>query len=444
MAQAPKPKRVLDKIYRSPADATKYPGRWLVVTIEAGDATLRTTQPFPFKDVEGEKVALSSAQRYQAQMKLKLLTDLGRTVREALDMYRAALVEARRASGTIATIVFRVESYFPDDDAQDNRTGVYPRDFLLGDLDEEICGRLFTRLHKRPIDRQRGRFSAKDKQRIIAAYNAAIAAGIYGGASKVARDHGLKPAQVKMWIQRGEPKEISPPTGDTLLNTMGDVRRFLKWCVQQKMLAVNPLANWTPPEGVTRNPGGKGRVQLSVDNLVVWQAKCAELAELGDVGAAAAWLSLHLGLRERQLLNRTCGDVDAGGVIFRALTYAKTSRSAQLHEISDDRLVDVMASLKVGRPDTAPLWGEETPGKGWLTRNIRRVCRAAGVPEFTHAHGMRGASATLGEMSLETLERIQKRLGHRQGDTITRRRYAAAEAIARRRQKALMTVVGSR
>ena len=77
MAQAPKPKRVLDKIYRSPADTTKYPGRWLVVTIEAGDATMRTTQAFAFKDPDEEKVRHEDAVRCQAKAKLKLLTDLG-------------------------------------------------------------------------------------------------------------------------------------------------------------------------------------------------------------------------------------------------------------------------------------------------------------------------------------------------------------------------------
>lgn len=80
--------------------------------------------------------------------------------------------------------------------------------------------------------------------------------------------------------------------------------------------------------------------------------------------------------------------------------------------------------------------------RSWVAAQVKRVCRLAGVPEDTHAHGMRGTSASLDTLDGRTLAEIQQRLSHRQGSAVTDDCYIADGAKSQGRQAKLGQILG--
>lgn len=394
--------------YREPAikpgRPAIYPGRWVVITLTADDPPKRTKESFPFETPGQEESQRLNAQNIVDATNQEFELAQGVTIEEAMEAYPAWLLRTGwkrpNRQRSVDTIVGHLLNFFPEEakllpdksivDVTSPKAGkvIYPRRVAVADLTSAFCEALYERL-----------------------------------------------------------KDCS--AGDTAVNTMNDAKRFLRFCAEKKKWArSNPLAGFSPP--VNRNPGGKGKdAQLTFNQLAVWEAKAFELAEAGDRGAVAALIALKLQLRTAQLVARKVQDVDMDGAIFRALTDGKNRPSEQLIPVLDERLRVILMSLKIGRNDEEWLFPGEREyaggtghrNRGWVTAAVKRICRAAGVPETTHAHAMRGAGSSLDHISGETLDEVQRKLGHEIGSSVTKASYLTPEAIFRARQKKLMKAI---
>jgi integrase len=370
----------------------RYPTHYMTVRI-AADVTGprgREVRNFPFASATSEPDARAAAQRYVDRLNENARLAQGVTVEEAIESYTVRLRKKLRA-GTVATALFRLHNFFPID----------ARRAPVSALDRPHCETLYAEMSVRP-----------DK--------------------------------------RG-----NPPATDTALNTLSVARKFLDYCVESKWARSNALGQAREPsrfrpDAADRNPGGKGKKQLNFDALAPWEAKAYELAEAGDEGAAAGLIALKLGLRATMIVTRRTSHVDLEGAILRVPREGpanRTKRAPEIIPVMDERLRPILASLKADRPADAWLFpGDRTRLTGhrdrnWVAEQIRRVARLAGVPDDTHAHGMRGASASLDHIDGKTLAEIQLWLGQRQGGGVLKGSYLTADAIARNRQRKLMRVI---
>lgn len=373
----------------------RYADRFAVRIVSADPAERPRYKTFPFASPASEAAAKAEALAYVEQFNRDAQLAQGVTIEEGLAAFEVRLRTKGRSTGTIRTMFFRLRNFFPLDT---QRTPVSA-------LDRAHCEQLFREMKGRP-DRRPGHVGQL-------------------------------------------------PAPDTVLNTLAVARQFLSFCVEQKWARNNPLGaarepgRFRPEDAGDRNPGGKGMKQLNFDHLAPWEAKAFELAEDGDEGAAAGLIALKLGLRAAKIVSRQAKHVDLGGAILHVPREgpARTKRAPELLLIEDPRLAAVLASLALDKgPEDWLFPGERTRVTGhrdrnWVTAEIRRVCRLAGVPEDTHAHGMRGASASLDHLDGKTLAAIQERLAHRQGSSVTEGSYLTAEAISRRRQRRLMQLI---
>lgn len=222
---------------------------------------------------------------------------------------------------------------------------------------------------------------------------------------------------------------VARQAADTQRAALSETKTWARWCVEQRLLRASP---W---EGV--KPTGKrrrGKEQLRVDEARRWLDKALELAA-EDTGAVAAATQFLLGLRPGEVVARVGRDVDDEG---RLLWVPKSKtpsgrRTLRVPEVLRDRLVQLAARAgAAGR-----LWPHERP---WVLDQVRRVCRAAGVPEVT-AQGMRGAHASLGLEGGVSAEAIAATLGHA-STAITLAAYARPESAAAARQDLVLRVVG--
>jgi transposase-like protein len=444
--------------YRYPKDGS-YPGHFLVTIIYAEDSVLLKKQkPFPFSSPASEAVIQKKAQLYADRANAAARLVQNKTVWDAWADYVVVLSRKKKPS-TIATKTFRFRAFFPEQawlldkhlslaELEGGRP-VYPRTMLLSDLSFDFCQLLLARLETAPPARRIVR-TREEKRAIVAEYRAAVETGVWGAGVAVARKHGVSKNVIAKWMERDTPGELKPVAGDTVHGTLVDMRAFLKWCVKSKLLRSNPLADLRPE--LALNEGGKGKQSLTLDEQEAWAEVAYKLAEDdGDEGAAAGLVVLRTGIRATQVITRVARDVDAGGAILRCLTFAKGVRSELLQPVEDERLRNILLSLKLGKDPFGWLYPHPDDAtrhrhKDWVTREIRRICRLAGVPDFTHAHGMRGSrmnqqfvDAGLGE--------VQAKNGHRHGSDVTKRSYLSAEAIFKRRQRVqrhLMAIAGGK
>jgi integrase len=375
----------------------RYDDHWMVAIVPAvvveGEPK-RRVKTYPFTATTEETRRLE-AQRYVDRFNEAARLAQGVTLEEAIAGFTVRM-QKRLRPGTVTTNLIRLGNFFPP---EVQRTPVSA-------LDRPFCAQLYAEMAARPDSR---------------------------------------PGH-----------EGNLPSTDTALNTLSVARQLLDFCAEQKWARSNPLGQarepgrFRPEDPGERNPGGKGKKQLNFDALALWEAKAYELAEDGDDGAAAGLIALKLGLRAAIIVTRQVSHVDLEGAILRVPRDGpinRTKRAPEIIPVMDARLRPVLASLKEGKPADGWLFpGERTRQTGhrdrnWVADQIRRVCRLAGVPEDTHAHGMRGASASLDLIDGKALAEIQQWLAHRQGSDVTHGSYLTAEAITRNRQRRIMQVI---
>ena len=203
---------------------------------------------------------------------------------------------------------------------------------------------------------------------------------------------------------------------------------FIRWCVEQGLLPSNPLVGVKP---VGRPNAGKP--QLSRDEAKRWTKVAWELAEQGDAAALAALLALLLGVRQSEVTLRLVGDidnVDGPGAMVLRIPFAKTQKGIRDREIPHlaeaalRRHIAGRAATEWLFPWIDPATGRPRPHRvSWLTDNVARICRLAGVNEVC-AHSLRGLHSTLAIKRGMSPHMVADELGHESFAT-TREHYLA-------------------
>ncbi len=221
---------------------------------------------------------------------------------------------------------------------------------------------------------------------------------------------------------------------DTHRNTLSEARTFLKWTVKRKLRASNPLDS---VEGMGKRH--KGKEQLRLDEARRWLAKATEQADAGKDGAVAAMVTLLMGLRASEVVQRTVRDVDDDGRLLW-IPDSKTDAGRRRQQVPE-LLQPYLARLAAGKQPMDLLFGKHD--RAWPRQWVQRLCAAAKVPVVT-AHGMRGLHSTLAIETGVTAHAVAAALGHESPAT-TFQHYATPTAVGNARQeRALRVLQGGR
>ena len=217
---------------------------------------------------------------------------------------------------------------------------------------------------------------------------------------------------------------------DTRRNILGQARTFFR-AAHQAGYTTETLLSDVKGEGRRHT----GKQKLTVDESRKFLAACLDLAN-GDnprkrtEGVASA-MALVFGMRASEITGLQVRDLDAGGTIIR-ITHAKSQagiRSLQVPEWFRPHL----QRLAEGKEPTERLVGHD---RTWLHRNVRAICREAGITEAP-PHGLRGTHADLALMAAATPLSVSQALGH-SSTAVTFRHYAnPGIAQGREHEKAL-------
>lgn len=215
---------------------------------------------------------------------------------------------------------------------------------------------------------------------------------------------------------------------------LGYATRFARWCVEQGWLRINPFIE-TKLEKKERSVG---KAQLRVDEV---RKFLAHVQADTSKEATAVLMTLLMGLRAHEVVERTVRDLDDNGrllVIGKSKTKAG-ERTVGVPSVLRGRLLE----LARGRGPNELLFDKPTnPRKAtnctrhWLLYWVLQFSKDAGVPRVT-AHGMRGTFASMtvaaglptgpGSDSNQkglTVRSVATMLGHTSAD-VTRRHYMA-------------------
>lgn len=217
---------------------------------------------------------------------------------------------------------------------------------------------------------------------------------------------------------------------DTHRNTIAEARSFLRWCVGKGWLASNPLDG---VEGVGRRR--RGKAQLRIDEARRWIAKALELARTGDAGAVAALVTLLMGLRASEIVERQVRDLDDDGRLLW-IPDSKTEAGRRTVEVPAV-LRPLLVGLARGRPGSSLLFGRHW--RDWPRECVQRICRLAEVPSVT-AHGMRGLHSSLAVAAGIAPHAVAASLGH-EDFAVTAAHYARPEAVASARGRRTLEVL---
>lgn len=212
---------------------------------------------------------------------------------------------------------------------------------------------------------------------------------------------------------------------DTHRNTLTKAKAFGQWCLKQRLIDVNPLAEIEP---VGRR--NRGKEQLRVDEARKFLAVCQAHAAKGDPAAVAAMTALLLGLRGSEVVDRVVRDLDDGGRLLW-IPSAKTDAGKRTLEVPES-LRPALLKLAKGKRPTDKLFTDHD--RHWLLYHVRRMCREAGVPEVT-AHSLRGLHATLAMEWGSTGRVVAAALGHTSFAMTTKRHYVADGTVERAAQR---------
>lgn len=221
---------------------------------------------------------------------------------------------------------------------------------------------------------------------------------------------------------------------DTHRNTLTKAKAFGQWCVKQRFIGVNPLAEIEP---IGRRK--RGKEQLRVDEARKFLAVCQEHTAEGDPAAVAAMTALLLGLRGSEVVERVVRDLDDGGRLLW-IPSAKTEAGKRTLEVPDS-LRPALLKLAKGKQPSEKLFTDRD--RHWLLYHVRRMCREAGVPEVT-AHSLRGLHATLAMEWGSTGRVVAAALGHTSFAMTTKRHYVAPGTVERAAQRRVGSMLEQR
>lgn len=214
--------------------------------------------------------------------------------------------------------------------------------------------------------------------------------------------------------------------------SLGAAKRFGKWLVKERLTRRNPFKE---VEGVGRK--NRGKPQLTADEARKLLSHVLDKAAT-DRGAMAVALALLLGLRAGEVGGLRVRDLDDGGNVLRV---GGTKSTAARRRVRVPVVLRApLLAICDGRGQLEPMLGLDRFG---VYRRVKRLCRAAGVPEVS-PHGLRGTHATLATEAGATGELLMKQLGHTSTE-IAKRHYIEEGAEEGARAKtALRLLSGGR
>lgn len=233
----------------------------------------------------------------------------------------------------------------------------------------------------------------------------------------------------------------APPTTplvsvDYHRNTLSEARTFLNWCIKKQWIVANPLDG---VEGVGRRNHGKE--QLRIDEARKWIARAMELADRKqESGAIAAMMTLVMGMRCREIVERVVRDVDDEGRLLW-IPDSKTAKGRRTLLVPEVLRTHLLRLTKDRHP-TEPLFGN-VDGKpfdrAWPRKWVQRICADVDVPIVT-AHGQRGLHSTLAVEAGMSSRAVADALGHESFST-TAQSYAKPEAVGAAKQARALKVL---
>jgi integrase len=245
----------------------------------------------------------------------------------------------------------------------------------------------------------------------------------------------LKPARCAEYYKALSTR-VSETTGkpiavDTHRNVLAEAKTFLTWCWKVKgYLASNPLEE---VNGVGKRHHGKP--QLRIDEARKWIARAKRHADAGEDGAVAAMMTLMLGMRASEVVEREVRDVDDGGRLLW-IPSAKTLAGRRTLEVPA-ALQPYLLRLAKGKLPTARLF--QGHWRDWPRKWVQRICKEVGVPKVT-AHSMRGLHSTLALQAGTSSHVVAASLGH-ESITTTLQSYAAPGSMDAAKQRVTLTVL---
>jgi integrase len=226
---------------------------------------------------------------------------------------------------------------------------------------------------------------------------------------------------------------------DTQRNELSEVKTFWRWVVKKSLARKSPAENIEP---VGRRK--RGKLQLRKSEARRFYEVALDLAQKGDEGALAGLLVLMLGIRRGELLERRVRDIDVNpDGVWLWIDEGKTEAAARYHDVPKP-IAGMLAERVSGRESGDWLFPSELSDSGhteqcWLRSAVRRVCKAAGVPEVT-PHGLRGTHSTLAREEGATGRAVSQALGHA-SEHVTEQHYLAPGTVERVRARRVFEVI---
>ena len=218
---------------------------------------------------------------------------------------------------------------------------------------------------------------------------------------------------------------------DTHRNELGQVKTFFRWCIERGWIARSPFE---AVRGIGKRKRGKEQLRVEETRKVVDLALVQARQTLAQCprridryrreSALGVLVALYLAFRSSEVTDIVRRDVDDRGRLLW-VPDAKTENGRRTLTVPEV-LVPLLwqrAQECGNRPDSRLF----PHNRGWLLYNVKRLCRAAGVPEVT-AHGARGIHATLATLTGATAHLVAQTLGHDPSAVVTERHYIAPGA----------------
>lgn len=246
--------------------------------------------------------------------------------------------------------------------------------------------------------------------------------------------HAINPTQAQALYDRyrtqAGARTKRPPSVDTHRNVLSETKTFYNWAVKKKLARSNPFAE---VEGVGRRLHGKP--QLRIDESRRWLKVAIDEADRGQSGAVAAMMTLILGMRAGEVVNRVVRDVDDDGKLLW-IPCSKTPAGRRTLEVPLLLQPYLIALAKDRKPEER-LFGQHW--RDWPRKEVQRICEKAKVMQVC-AHAMRGLHSTLAVRAGITGHVVAAALGHESFET-TLQSYAKPGALAAAQQQQVLTVL---
>jgi integrase len=203
---------------------------------------------------------------------------------------------------------------------------------------------------------------------------------------------------------------------DTQRNTLNESRTFVRWAAERGWVHGDPMSK---VKGIGRRR--RGKPQLRIDEARKLLGAAVADAGAGELGGVAATVALLMGLRSTEIVSLQARDIDDGGqLVWVGESVPGKTESARRRLEAPEPLPALLSAARAAAGN-----GPVFPGRDrhWVLREVRRLCRAAGVPEVS-AHGLRGTHASIAQDQGAT------GLGHA-SEAVTAAHYTRPDAAQR-------------